>query len=574
MPLASKIDLPERYRVARHIASGGMASVWEAEDLLLGRVVAVKVLGAQYAADPDARARFQREARTAAQVSDQSHVVTIFDIGEHGSDAFIVMEYFAGGTVADRLRSTRDAGARVPRETALLWLRQAAAGLDVAHAAGIVHRDVKPANLLLDSSGRLAVGDFGIARLADDTQMTKTGQVLGTAAYISPEQALGRPATPSSDIYALALVAYELLTGTRPFAGGPATAQAMQHAAHEPTPASQAAPELPASLDRVFGRGLAKDPAQRPHTAGALVADVERALLSDMPIEPTRPFVAVAPAAAAAAAAADVSAPAAAPDAAALAPVAPRAAAPAPAPAPRRAAVPPAGSPPARPPVAQRPDAAGPAVPGPGPARVRRRPREQRRGISPLIPIGVVAVIVGALVALAIGAGRKQDSPRASSSTPKAAKSTAQAAAAQPPAPPPPPAAATGAGGATGGTGGTQASTSKDPKALGDRGYQLSQAGNDAAALPLLRDAVAGYRAAGRTEEIDYAYALFNYAVALRRSGQAGAAVPLLQERLKFDNQRATVQKELDQALKESGQTTEKKPGKPGKGAKGNLDEG
>src|SRR4051794_21400234 len=210
MPLAAQIELPERYRVARHIASGGMASVWEAEDLLLGRVVAVKVLAAQYADDPAARERFQREARTAAQVSDQSHVVTIFDIGEHGSDAFIVMEYFAGGTVADRLRSARDAGKRVPRETALLWLRQAAAGLAVAHAAGIVHRDVKPANLLLDSGGRLAVGDFGIARLADDSQMTKTGQVLGTAAYISPEQALGRSATSSSDVYALALVAYEL----------------------------------------------------------------------------------------------------------------------------------------------------------------------------------------------------------------------------------------------------------------------------------------------------------------------------------------------------------------------------
>ena len=179
------------------------------------------MLAAQFAADPDARARFQREARTAAQVSDQTHVMTIYDIGEHGDDAFIVMEHFAGGTVADRLRAARDAGERIPRETALRWLREAAAGLDVAHAAGIVHRDVKPANLLLDANDRLAVGDFGIARLADDTQMTMTGQVLGTAAYISPEQALGRPAGPASDRYALAVVAHELLTGSRPFAGGP-----------------------------------------------------------------------------------------------------------------------------------------------------------------------------------------------------------------------------------------------------------------------------------------------------------------------------------------------------------------
>ena len=194
MPLASHIQLPERYRVTRHIASGGMASVWEVEDLLLGRVVAVKVLGAQYAADRGARARFAREARTAARVCDHPHIATIYDIGEHGEDAFIVMELFSGGTVADHLRAAAAEGARVPRETALRWLREAAGGLDYAHAAGIVHRDVKPANLLLDAQERLAVGDFGIARLADDTHMTQTGQLLGTAAYLSPEQALGGPA--------------------------------------------------------------------------------------------------------------------------------------------------------------------------------------------------------------------------------------------------------------------------------------------------------------------------------------------------------------------------------------------
>ncbi|MDP8967194.1 MAG: serine/threonine protein kinase, partial [Actinomycetota bacterium] len=225
MPLASHIQLPERYRVTRHIASGGMASVWEVEDLLLGRVVAVKVLGAQFAADAGARARFAREARTAARAADHPHIATIYDIGEHGEDAFIVMEYFSGGTVADRLRDASSAGRRVPRDSALRWLREAASGLDHAHAAGIVHRDVKPANLLLDGRERLAVGDFGIARLADDTHMTQTGQLLGTAAYLSPEQALGQPATAASDRYALAVVAYELLTGTRPFAGGPPTAQ-------------------------------------------------------------------------------------------------------------------------------------------------------------------------------------------------------------------------------------------------------------------------------------------------------------------------------------------------------------
>ncbi len=296
MPLASQIQLPERYRVARHIASGGMASVWEAEDRLLDRTVAVKVLGSNFAADHRMSERFQREARTAAQISDRPHVVTIYDIGEHAGQAFIVMEYFGGGTVADRIRTARGAGETLPQDTVLRWLRDAAAGLDVAHAAGIVHRDVKPANLMLDERDRLAVGDFGIARLADDTQMTQTGQVLGTAAYLSPEQALGRPATPASDRYALAVVAYELLTGARPFSGGPASSQARQHVQATPDPASHAAPELPRALDAVLARGLAKDPADRPNTATAFVDDLERALAAGAPAStaPTRRIAPVA----------------------------------------------------------------------------------------------------------------------------------------------------------------------------------------------------------------------------------------------------------------------------------------
>jgi eukaryotic-like serine/threonine-protein kinase len=267
MPTATQIELPERYRVARHIASGGMASVWEAEDQLLGRVVAVKVLSSSFAAEHSGRLRFQREARTAAQVSDRPHVVTIYDVGEHGDNAFIVMEHFGGGTVADRLRAARAAGETLPRDIAMRWLRETAAGLDVAHAAGIVHRDVKPGNLLLDGQDRLAVGDFGIARLADDTQMTQAGQVLGTAAYLSPEQALGQPATAASDRYALAVVAYELLTGARP---------------------SQAAPDLPAAVAAVLARGLAKEPSRRPPTATTFVVDLDRAL--GAPTSPTSPI--------------------------------------------------------------------------------------------------------------------------------------------------------------------------------------------------------------------------------------------------------------------------------------------
>src|SRR4051812_24801580 len=208
-----RVSLPPRYRVLRHIANGGMASVWAAEDELLGRLVAVKMLSRAYDADERARKRFLREARAAARLGDCRHVVTVYDIGEHDDRAFMVMEHFAGGTVADRLRGDRV----IPRPLALRWLRETAIALDCAHEHDVVHRDVKPANLLLDEHGRLAVGDFGIATVASEASVTMTGQVLGTAAYISPEQARGLPATAASDRYALAVVAFELLTGARPY---------------------------------------------------------------------------------------------------------------------------------------------------------------------------------------------------------------------------------------------------------------------------------------------------------------------------------------------------------------------
>jgi serine/threonine-protein kinase len=552
MPLAGKIELPQRYRVARHIASGGMASVWEAEDLVLGRIVAVKVLGAHFAADPGARARFQREARTAAQVSDQSHVVTIYDIGEHGDDAFIVMEHFAGGTVADRLRAAREAGERVPRATALRWLREAAAGLDVAHATGIVHRDVKPANLLLDAQGRLAVGDFGIARLADDTQMTQTGQVLGTAAYISPEQALGQPATAASDRYALAVVAYELLTGTRPFAGGAPGAQALQHVEEQPSRASQVASDLPPALDAVFARGLAKDPGRRPQTATELVAAIESSLHTAARVEPTRPIAAVA---------ADE-------------------------PIERFAAAPPRSSEPAA--VAPRPvRQLRPTPPRPAgqafPAEPHRGQGGRSPGISPLVPIGIVAAVAGVVLAILVFAGGGDEgrqtashAPQKTNSAPERTQSAPPAAAAQDaPAPAPQPAQTTPTSPAqTTPTQTTPAQTTpataakpkqsdgaaatKDLASLNERGYALSRAGDYAGALPLLRASVEGYRGAKRTKEIGFAYALFNYASALNHSGDPAAAVPLLRERLQYNDQTGTVRRELDNALEKLRGATKK----------------
>ena len=275
-----RIALPSRYRVVRHIADGGMASVWAAQDELLGRIVAVKVLSPAYAADERANRRFLREARAGARLSECRNVVTVYDIDEHDGRPFMVMEHFAGGSVADRLRS----GRTIPRPVALRWLREAADALDCAHRHDVVHRDVKPANLLLDERGRLAVGDFGIATVATEASITQTGQVLGTAAYISPEQARGEAATAASDRYALAVVAFELLTGRKPFDAHHPTAQARAHVEAAVPSASAAATGLPGAVDRVLRFGMAKEPDRRPSTATDFLDRLEEALeVADVP---------------------------------------------------------------------------------------------------------------------------------------------------------------------------------------------------------------------------------------------------------------------------------------------------
>jgi eukaryotic-like serine/threonine-protein kinase len=281
--------LPARYTGVRPIGRGGMGEIYLAEDRELGRKVAVKVLSDRFARDEQLRRRFRREALTAARLSGHRHVVTIYDVGEWDSRPFIVMEYLPGGTLAERARS-----GPVDHDQAHEWLSQASVALDDAHKQGIVHRDVKPANLLFDGHGEIAVGDFGIARAVDDTTgMTAAGTVLGTAGYLAPEQALGQPATPASDRYALAVVAYELLTGGRPFERSSTTAEAAAHI-HEPVPpASERGVGVPRAVDRVFERALAKDPADRYPTASAFVDDLREAL---RPIAVTRPLpVAVPP---------------------------------------------------------------------------------------------------------------------------------------------------------------------------------------------------------------------------------------------------------------------------------------
>jgi serine/threonine protein kinase len=261
-----------------------MGEVYRATDEVLGRTVAVKLLDERHVREPDVRARFLREARTAAGLSGEPYVITVFDVGEHEGKPFIVMEYLEGGSVHDRLRA-----GRIPVEQALEWLAQAGAALDAAHRQHVVHRDVKPANLLLDRDGNVRVSDFGIAFAAGQETLTLPGTVLGTVGYLSPEQARGEPATAASDRYGLGVVAFELLTGRRPFASETSTTEAFAHL-HAPIPSAEhAAPDLPKGIDLAFARALAKQPQDRPKTCSELVAGLRQAFESPVSpaVEPT-----------------------------------------------------------------------------------------------------------------------------------------------------------------------------------------------------------------------------------------------------------------------------------------------
>jgi serine/threonine-protein kinase len=264
--------LPSRYRGPEQIGRGGMGDIYRATDSVLGRVVAIKILADRYAQDESVRERFTREALSAARLSGEPNSVTIYDVGEHDDRPYIVMEYLGGGSLDDALRS----GGPQPPERVFTWLAEAARALDVAHREGVVHRDIKPANLMLDGEGHVHVADFGIASSAHMDSLTMTGTVLGTAGYLSPEQAQGERVGAASDRYALAIVAWELLTGRRPFESESTTAEAAAHI-NAPIPAISSAGNLPRELDPVFERALAKQAAQRYGTAGQFVADLRSA---------------------------------------------------------------------------------------------------------------------------------------------------------------------------------------------------------------------------------------------------------------------------------------------------------
>ena len=266
--------LPARYRDPQLVGRGGMGEVYCATDESLGRLVAIKLLNERLASDEAVRRRFEREALAAARLSGHAGIVTVFDVGEWQGRPFIVMEYVRGESLEDLLRRE---GAQPP-SVVLRRLEQIARALDQAHAGGVVHRDVKPSNLLLDEEGNVHVADFGVASAAGLDSLTQAGTVIGTAGYLSPEQAQGAAATPASDRYGLAVVAFELLAGSRPFENDSPTAEAAAHA-HALVPRlSELARGIPPPVDDVFTRALAKDPERRFPSCVAFVAALRVAL--------------------------------------------------------------------------------------------------------------------------------------------------------------------------------------------------------------------------------------------------------------------------------------------------------
>jgi serine/threonine-protein kinase len=455
-----------------------MGEVYRATDSVLERPVAVKLLSEHYARDPESRARFEREALAAARLSRERHVVTVFDVGEHYGRPLIVMEYVDGGSVHDRL-----AQGPVPREQALGWLEQVAHALDRAHASGIVHRDVKPANLLLDRDGNVRVTDFGIASTAGLESVTLPGTVLGTAGYISPEQARGEPATPASDRYSLGVIAFELLTGRRPFEGETAATQAFAHVTAPVPSAASLAPGLPPDVDDVLARALAKDPGDRPASCAELVADLRAAF--GRAGESRAPDVAPA--------------------------------------ATRVQARPPRAEPPTKVLRRRQRDRPSPGrALGAGLAaraararsRVRRVPWGSRAGRPSAIAVSVAAILLGGLVGFALVGFGDDDAGPGRQTTREAATS-------------PPPAE-------------TEASDrpAVDGAALNAEGFELMQAGHYEEALPILRRAVGALLG---SKTLDEAYASYNLAFTRFALGSCNGVVGLLDRSERIQGSRSEI---------------------------------
>src|ERR1700754_4911068 len=260
-----------RYRALRRLGAGGMAEVWCAEDEVLGRQVAVKLMGGRFAEDPEFHERFRREAQAAAGMQ-HPNIVAIYDRSEWDGTPYIAMELVDGKTLKELVVERGP----LPPDVAVGLIEQVLRALGYAHKRGIVHRDIKPQNVLIDREGVAKVADFGIAR-AGNSQMTQTGAIVGTVQYISPEQAQGLPVDLRTDLYSAGIVLYELLTGQVPFEGEAPVSIALKQVSERPVPPSQMRPGVPPALEAVVLRALEKDPARRFQSAEEFIAALEQA---------------------------------------------------------------------------------------------------------------------------------------------------------------------------------------------------------------------------------------------------------------------------------------------------------
>jgi serine/threonine protein kinase len=487
-----------RYTVVRVLGSGGMATVFLCEDKRLGRQVAVKRLHAHSA--EETAARFVREAKLGASLN-HPNLVSVYDTITDDESVLIVMELVKGETLADAIRR-----GPLPTRRTLDVIRDVAGGLDHAHSHGVVHRDIKPANVLLREDGVTKLTDLGIATAADHTQITSSGTVLGTAAYMAPEQLEGGEPGPAVDVYALAVIAFEALSGRRARQGRTPLEIAHELANDGPPNLQEVWSEAPPEAAEVLCRGMARDPRDRPATAGELARELETSLKDVGDTRATLERTRTASAAAATPAAA-----------------APAAAAP----------PPPHSRPPERPPP-HSPYAASPEGPRGGGGR--------KAAIVAVVVLALAAGAAGAAV-LTGGGGDDQQAAEPQATTPKKAKPKKEkpkpkATEQTTPAPAEEPAQTTEQP--------AQAPSGASGSALNDQGFKLMQQGQYAQAVPILQKAVASYPE--NSQDITYGYALFNLGKSLNRSGRPDEAIPYLERRLKFPNQRATVQAELDDA--------------------------
>jgi len=268
----------DRYRLVKRIATGGMGEVWQAQDEVILRQVAIKILKQQYMGDPDFVERFRTEAKHAAMINHDG-IANVYDYGEDDGSAYLVMELVPGESLSSILEREKT----LPEQQVISIIAQTALALDAAHREGLVHRDIKPGNLLIAPDGQVKITDFGIARVANQVSLTQTGQVMGTVQYLAPEQATGKPASALGDIYSLGIVAYEALAGKRPFKGETQMAIAMAQINETPPPLPE---DIDAKLQKLIMDCMAKKPDQRPSSALALAARAEALLANSARVTP------------------------------------------------------------------------------------------------------------------------------------------------------------------------------------------------------------------------------------------------------------------------------------------------